>query len=445
MKIVITSDLHGYTPIIPECDLLLIAGDYAPVNDERLGAQAAFLAGPFKQWLERVPARHVVGIAGNHDSLFERNPDLLPRLRLRWHYLQDSGVEIEGLRIYGIPWVPYTHMAFHADTHKMSDKYGRVPENTDIVLAHGPPFAYCDRYGEPLGGWQANTMIKRRRPVLYACGHIHEGYGHAEHSNGVTQIVNASHCTIMYEPTNDPITIELGPRGATGNAAPETVDEKDIVGHLGDRRSSTPRRSPEHDRALVPVSLTPYIDADRQLFTATGFWVISDTHWLHSRIPEYEPIRAELPLDHNRVMVDRWRETVGENDIVVHLGDLMLGKHDAFWRISEQLPGRKFMLKTGNHDKRSRNWYAGHGFVLIPEFWLDYQGWRARFTHWPDDSKAFVQYPRTLNVHGHVHSETRADRRLINLSVEAIDFRPVWITDVLDERVAELRRDQQPD
>src|ERR1035437_9480611 len=172
-----------------------------------------------------------------------------------------------------------------------------------------------------------------------------------------------------------------------------------------------------------------------------GFFCLGDSHWNHANITVYEEeARMNLPCDHNVVMVERWREVVGEDDVVVHLGDLALGKNDDFARIADQLPGRKYILR-GNHDKRSRAWYAEHGFTLIPEFWVDYGSWKVRFTHRPDDEHKFVCYPKRLNVHGHVHSKTRGDRRLINLSVEAIEFRPVWITDVLDERIAELSSD----
>jgi calcineurin-like phosphoesterase family protein len=179
----------------------------------------------------------------------------------------------------------------------------------------------------------------------------------------------------------------------------------------------------------------PYVDAAHRLPFRFPGWVISDTHFLHARLEEYEPIRRTLGQDHNVVMVERWRETVRENDIIVHLGDLVLGKRSEFARIADRLPGRKFMLKTGNHDRRSRAWYTEHGFTLIPEFWMDYRGWRVRFSHRPDDEHRYVQYPLVLNVHGHIHSNTRADRRLINVSAEAIDFRPVWITDALDARI----------
>ncbi len=100
MKIVAISDLHGYLPEIPPCDLLLIAGDLCPTYDHHPDWQSRWLANHFGAWLERVPAKHIVGIAGNHDFVFEQTPHLVPR-DLRWTYLQDSGTEIAGLKLYG--------------------------------------------------------------------------------------------------------------------------------------------------------------------------------------------------------------------------------------------------------------------------------------------------------------------------------------------------------
>jgi calcineurin-like phosphoesterase family protein len=186
--------------------------------------------------------------------------------------------------------------------------------------------------------------------------------------------------------------------------------------------------------------LEPYVEPGRPLtdLRAPGWWVCSDTHFLHRRLQEaLEPARRELDRDQDELMAERWMDTVGENDTVVHLGDVALGKNADFQWISDILPGRKFMLR-GNHDHHSRVWYERHGFTLVPEFWLEYGGWRIRFTHRPDDARRYVCYPKTLNAHGHIHSKVRADRRLLNLSMEAIDYRPLWLTDVLDARISEL-------
>lgn len=169
-------------------------------------------------------------------------------------------------------------------------------------------------------------------------------------------------------------------------------------------------------------------------------WIISDTHFLHTRLNEvYEAeARQVLGSSVDEALISRWREVVGSNDLVLHLGDLCLGKREDFAAISTRLTGRKLMLKTGNHDRRPREWYEEHGFLLVPEFWLDWRGWRVRFTHRPDDERLFVSHPKTLNVHGHIHSKTRDNRRLINASVEVQDFRPWRLAQLLDTRIAEL-------
>lgn len=168
------------------------------------------------------------------------------------------------------------------------------------------------------------------------------------------------------------------------------------------------------------------------------FFVLSDTHFLHNNILEYEPIRKTTPIHVDRFMVDKWRETIKPEDTVLHLGDLALGKKEDFRSIADKLTGTKFMLKTGNHDKRSKTFYNEHGFQVIPEFTLMYKGWNIKFTHWPDDKHEWIKYPKHINVHGHVHSKTRDDRRMINLSVEVIGFTPLWLPNVLDERILEL-------
>ena len=55
--------------------------------------------------------------------------------------------------------------------------------------------------------------VLRLRPRLHVFGHIHEAYGQVER-DGV-QFVNASICTLAYEPSNAPICIDLPARGAS--------------------------------------------------------------------------------------------------------------------------------------------------------------------------------------------------------------------------------------
>ncbi|KAK2535791.1 hypothetical protein Q9233_003517 [Columba guinea] len=52
-----------------------------------------------------------------------------------------------------------------------------------------------------------NTVQRRVRPKLHVFGGIHEGYGIM--TDGYTTYINASTCTVSFQPTNPPIIFDL--------------------------------------------------------------------------------------------------------------------------------------------------------------------------------------------------------------------------------------------
>jgi len=226
VKVVATSDLHGSLPSIPECDLLIIAGDVCPDfirSNRKVGLngpdkgeqrQANWLRTTFNPWLAEQPAEQIVGIAGNHDFVFEHR-FLLPKgPPLKWVYLQDSLAEIQGLRIYGLPWVPnLPFWAFHARAEALAAAYEAVPP-CDVLLSHGPPLDYGDKCGPKygmeglaVGAVEARFAIERCKPMFFINGHIHEGYGEYEHAG--CRILNVAHNDASYSPVNPPVEVEL--------------------------------------------------------------------------------------------------------------------------------------------------------------------------------------------------------------------------------------------
>lgn len=224
MKILATADLHGNLPEIEECDLLLIAGDICPAHNHSPLYQAQWLREEMRPWLEEIPAKHVVACAGNHDFIWERNPSLAPPdlmkpveaegKTLRWHYLQDEGTEIEGLKIWGTPWqLPFFDWAFNAPEDQLELAFDLIPDDTDIIVAHGPPYGQGDRTprGEYVGSKSMLKTIRRVKPKLMVCGHIHRAFGQyrlGDHP-GATKVVNAAYVNEMYDPTNEPVVINL--------------------------------------------------------------------------------------------------------------------------------------------------------------------------------------------------------------------------------------------
>lgn len=210
MRLVCISDthsLHRRIPKIPEGDVLIHAGDC-------LGAGTLDNVDDLNDWLGTLPHRYKIVVAGNHDWAFQETPDLAREALTNAIYLEDSGVEIEGIRFWGSPWTPtFLDWAFMLDRGQpLHDRWMQIPENTDVLITHGPPNGVGD---EALMGFRCQNVgcvdllhrIKHLSLKAHIFGHIHEGYG--KYLLGKTQLINASTCTARYEPTNPPIVLDI--------------------------------------------------------------------------------------------------------------------------------------------------------------------------------------------------------------------------------------------
>lgn len=232
MKVLATSDLHGHLPEVPECDILVLAGDVCPdfrgygrnagYHDRSGQKQGRWLDTVFRDWLDSVPAKHVISIAGNHDFVFE-HPFLVPR-GLRWTYLQDSGVELDGIWFWGTPWVPgLPYWAFYGRNEALEARAAAIPEGVDVLVTHGPPLGHGDfiptspkqrnKYGN-YGGVNAgepylNAAIKRIRPWAVVCGHIHEDFGEHPHTYAELGVFNVAINDENYSPCRPLVELPL--------------------------------------------------------------------------------------------------------------------------------------------------------------------------------------------------------------------------------------------
>lgn len=209
-RICCVSDMHGNLPNVPECDILLIGGDIVPTHFHEPEFSALWMKTNLAPWLDELSERmEVVAVAGNHDFVFQHQPDIIPELS--WSYLEDSGDEVKGLKIWGSPWQPrFYDWAFNLDEPELMEKWALIPEGTDILLLHGPPNGYGDfsPYGKVHTGSPSLTeKIREIKPKLAVAGHIHSGYG--RYNIDDTIFVNASLVDERYKPVNKLIVVEL--------------------------------------------------------------------------------------------------------------------------------------------------------------------------------------------------------------------------------------------
>jgi Icc-related predicted phosphoesterase len=233
-RVVCVSDLHENLIDIPPCDLLVIAGDISYALKGDLEAKQRFLVGPFREWVNAVPAEQVAVVAGNHDQSVEQWG--WPLDPSDCEYLQDSGARLCGLNVWGTPWQPWFYSwAFNAPQRYgeafLEGRFSLIPDDTDVLICHGPPRGVGDGVGDParpdlqehVGSTALRAAIKRVQPKLMVCGHIHSGYGRwtvahlgavsvhdlAVPHQSTTIIVNAAVVDEAYKPVNAPWVIDL--------------------------------------------------------------------------------------------------------------------------------------------------------------------------------------------------------------------------------------------
>lgn len=208
MKIVAISDthlMHMRHPLpIPDGDVLVHAGD-----GTFSGKPSEMII--FSRWFLRLPHKHKVLVAGNHDWMFQLDREKAESYFPGVHYLQDSGVEIDGVKFWGSPWQPwFLDWAFNLQRGEpLREKWALIPEGTDVLVTHGPPYGVGDwvQRGERVGCEELRQAVIRVAPKLHIFGHIHGGYGVYE--SPVTKFVNASICDESYAPTNEPIVLDI--------------------------------------------------------------------------------------------------------------------------------------------------------------------------------------------------------------------------------------------
>lgn len=206
MQITLISDTHTKHKQLKltKGDLLIHAGDICNHGTELEVLQ-------FINWFRDQPFKHKIFTAGNHDWFLENlSPDYFKKILPKdVTYLNDSGVCIDGINIWGSPIQPtFFNWAFNRERGAAIDKHWQlIPKNTDILITHGPPFGILDQTmrGEAVGCEDLMKKANEIKPKLHVFGHIHEGYGLIDKEN--TTFVNAAVLDIRYDLRNEPITI----------------------------------------------------------------------------------------------------------------------------------------------------------------------------------------------------------------------------------------------
>lgn len=212
MRIVCISDTHGYFPKLPEGDVLVHTGDYSAGR----GSKEETLA--FYRWIGGQPFDYLLTVPGNHDLVEERDQHWCGQVAANQNVIRlvDEAVTLEGINFYGSPYQPAFGYgwAFNLPRSgtKLYYKWNAIPDNTDVLLTHGPPYGVLDltRRMDHAGCEVLDIRVQelmRSQLKLHVFGHIHESCG--ETYVGATHFVNASSRSIKYNIGHPPIVVDI--------------------------------------------------------------------------------------------------------------------------------------------------------------------------------------------------------------------------------------------
>jgi len=152
-------------------------------------------------------------------------------------------------------------------------------------------------------------------------------------------------------------------------------------------------------------------------------WLISDTHFRHRRLIE----KGFRPADFEARIEKNWNRLVNPLDVVIHLGDVIVGREEEIEGINDRLNGSKILVR-GNHDNRSTTWYVDRGFAMVVD---SMTLGPCLLTHEPSEWRRDCRF----NVCGHLHDDGhRSDEYdLVRgfhkvFSLEREDYCPILIT-----------------
>jgi Icc-related predicted phosphoesterase len=221
MKITFISDTHTkhkhITKDLPGGDLLIHAGDMSSMGYEHEIRE-------FCKWFDSIDNYdHKIFIAGNHDWGFQNNAEKAMQIVNSYKtvdYLQDDWLKVgddeQMVKVYGSPWQPeFYNWAFNLPKNgsELLEKWNGIPEDTDILITHGPAWGFLDdvegRRGDHLGCELLAERIKTIKPKIHVCGHIHTGYGH--YFDGHTHYFNAAVLNERYLYAHTPWNIDWDP------------------------------------------------------------------------------------------------------------------------------------------------------------------------------------------------------------------------------------------
>ena len=148
-------------------------------------------------------------------------------------------------------------------------------------------------------------------------------------------------------------------------------------------------------------------------------WVTSDTHYNHTNIcrgvTKWRNLDGSIPMAQtrdflnldkmNNTIVNNINQVVGQDDVLIHLGDWSFGGFEKIEEFRERIICKEIYLTFGNHDHHIEKNHEGCKSLFNGTEWfmqVQYMGETVELMHYPISSWNGLRKGR-IHLHGHQH------------------------------------------
>lgn len=186
------SDTHGFHNQLriedDKYDYIFITGDVTNSKDTKKNKEEL---DSFLSFIVNVKVKkEIIMVPGNHDVSIERLnlknyvESFGVRCLIHEEYVIENKISNTTFKIFGTPYTP-THgenWAYMRDRNKLSEYWKDIPDNTDMLLVHGPPkgvldlsYRQEDNHIERCGDKSLLNRLNELKQCRYILfGHIHD-------------------------------------------------------------------------------------------------------------------------------------------------------------------------------------------------------------------------------------------------------------------------------
>lgn len=226
MKIICISDTHEQHEYLNEylydtifnkdVNMIICAGDTANNRSPALNHNPQL---NFIEWYAELPFKHKIYVPGNHNTSERNIEEKIYKDKGIIRLIHES-ITIDNINFFGSPYTPSfgEGWAYNVNRSKLDRYWEDIPNDTDILITHGPPKGILDLVGrdhsftEQVGCKALLNHVFRVKPQYHIFGHIHDEsniFNNGYRDINGTRFINASIVNLSNKPINLPIIIEI--------------------------------------------------------------------------------------------------------------------------------------------------------------------------------------------------------------------------------------------